>query len=449
MGNNVVIGGTILQRIPSCLSVLDKFLNLDEAVVSSLVKVDGDDDNGAAKSGADLIKSILNILGLKNADSIDPKSTLGELGLDSLMQVEVKQRLERDYGLNYTAHQIRELTLQDLKDISETKSPGGGDGAGAQGSGDGLVIDVQIDEWLKSFKSPEIPLKLNQVEGPRPWFVFPPIEGSFSPIKPIIEKLQAPAIGLCWNETIHSMGKMTDMIATYARIIKELQPSGPYDIMGYSAGTSVAFYVAQHLRRMGDSVDNLILLDSTHKLFEVRSDQAAEGLGGDEAAGGTNPMDLALEVECFLTFTRLFGITSSANQDQLTALKDRLTSAPNTEKRLEMFVQILRASHESLSEEMIQNMKTAILVCLHKTKILGHPNFNGAYPKKYPGSVTLLRSSEGVFQSAIKDTGEDYGLSDCVDGTCNVITLPGDHLSFLQQNADQISNLINGASSSS
>ena len=44
-----------------------------------------------------LVDAVCHILGVKDPSSINPESSLGELGLDSLMGVEVKQTLERDY----------------------------------------------------------------------------------------------------------------------------------------------------------------------------------------------------------------------------------------------------------------------------------------------------------------------------------------------------------------
>lgn len=43
--------------------------------------------------------------------------TLGDLGLDSLMSVEVKQTLEREADIVLSAAQVRELTLRILQDM--------------------------------------------------------------------------------------------------------------------------------------------------------------------------------------------------------------------------------------------------------------------------------------------------------------------------------------------
>ena len=49
-------------------------------------------------------------------------STLGSLGLDSLMAVEVKQVLEKEFDLNYSMKEIRALTISSLRSTSYNKS---------------------------------------------------------------------------------------------------------------------------------------------------------------------------------------------------------------------------------------------------------------------------------------------------------------------------------------
>ena len=64
MGNNdTVIGGTLPQRIKSCLSTLDKFINQPEPVVSSFVLVERSTKSINQDTASNLLKVIGNILG--------------------------------------------------------------------------------------------------------------------------------------------------------------------------------------------------------------------------------------------------------------------------------------------------------------------------------------------------------------------------------------------------
>ncbi|CAN8007230.1 unnamed protein product, partial [Ixodes pacificus] len=116
MGADVVVGGTVPQRFSSCLTVLDHFLRQGHPVVSSLVKADL--SSGAkAKDKHDLVQSVAHIFGVKDPSSLNPSMTLGELGMDSLMGVEVKQTIERDYDLNLSMQEIRQLSIGRLEEI--------------------------------------------------------------------------------------------------------------------------------------------------------------------------------------------------------------------------------------------------------------------------------------------------------------------------------------------
>ena len=89
MGDNETnVGGTLPQRIPSCLAVLDRFLQSKHAVYSSIVPAEK--VTAAAGSKKTLIDAIAHILGIKSTKGLNGKITLAELGLDSLMGVEVK-----------------------------------------------------------------------------------------------------------------------------------------------------------------------------------------------------------------------------------------------------------------------------------------------------------------------------------------------------------------------
>ena len=61
-GNETVIGGTLPQRIQSCLSALDKFLNQSHPVVASNVLPDKTKASGGI-GNTDLLRTMAHILG--------------------------------------------------------------------------------------------------------------------------------------------------------------------------------------------------------------------------------------------------------------------------------------------------------------------------------------------------------------------------------------------------
>lgn len=79
------IGGTLQQRISSCLAELDTLLTTkQEPVVSSMVVAEkraGSDGSG------NLIESVLNIMGIRDIKTVSSTTTLSELGMDSLVKL--------------------------------------------------------------------------------------------------------------------------------------------------------------------------------------------------------------------------------------------------------------------------------------------------------------------------------------------------------------------------
>jgi fatty acid synthase len=118
--NSTVVGGTLPQRIPSCMQSLDTFLNLNHPIVSSFLKAEISSTNKTdSDSNVDAVTSVAQILGVSDVTQINPDTQLGDLGLDSLMGVEIKQTLERNFSLVLSAKEIRTLTLNKLRDMSK------------------------------------------------------------------------------------------------------------------------------------------------------------------------------------------------------------------------------------------------------------------------------------------------------------------------------------------
>ncbi|PZC73265.1 hypothetical protein B5X24_HaOG209733 [Helicoverpa armigera] len=109
------IGGTLQQRISSCLSALDKFMKQDAAIVSSIVVA----EKKAGGSGCgNIVDAVAQIMGIKDLKTVSQQVSLAELGMDSMMAVEIKQTLEREFEIFLTAQDIRTLTFARFVTIS-------------------------------------------------------------------------------------------------------------------------------------------------------------------------------------------------------------------------------------------------------------------------------------------------------------------------------------------
>ncbi|XP_055303122.1 fatty acid synthase-like [Sitodiplosis mosellana] len=111
--NDIVIGGTLPQRMVSCLQIMDLFMQQPHAVLSSMVIA----EKRKAESSDDvtLISRIANIMGMKDFKNVPDQTSLAELGMDSLMGVEIKQTLEWNYNIAMSASEIRQLSFGKLK----------------------------------------------------------------------------------------------------------------------------------------------------------------------------------------------------------------------------------------------------------------------------------------------------------------------------------------------
>lgn len=117
MGNNETeVGGTLPQRMSSCLTTMDTFLQQPHPVLASMVLAD---KHKAADSQnqVGLLEAVGNILGIKDVKTVNPNNSLADLGMDSLMGTEIKQTLERNFDIVLNPIEIRGLTFGRLKEF--------------------------------------------------------------------------------------------------------------------------------------------------------------------------------------------------------------------------------------------------------------------------------------------------------------------------------------------
>lgn len=62
--------------------------------------------------------------GVRDINSLNFDASLADLGLDSLMGVEIRQILERDYDVVMSMRDIRQLTINKLQEVTNNNSKG-------------------------------------------------------------------------------------------------------------------------------------------------------------------------------------------------------------------------------------------------------------------------------------------------------------------------------------
>ena len=103
----LVIGGTLQQKISSCFEVLDVLLKHNYPVVSSMVVAEKHYKGDILTA----VDAIAHIIGIKDIKTVSPHATFAELGMDSMMGTEIIQLLENDFEIYVTSKDIRSLTF--------------------------------------------------------------------------------------------------------------------------------------------------------------------------------------------------------------------------------------------------------------------------------------------------------------------------------------------------
>ncbi|HEY0601676.1 MAG TPA: amino acid adenylation domain-containing protein, partial [Herpetosiphonaceae bacterium] len=113
-------------------------------------------------------------------------------------------------------------------------------------------------------------------------FVLPPGEGGAESYLNNLAK-QLPGIRLVLFNNVHlhrPMHSFEDIAQYYLTYVRQIQPAGPYNFLGWSFGGVLSLEMAVQLTRAGEHIENLILIDS---LFNVKQAAAAIGLRELEA----------------------------------------------------------------------------------------------------------------------------------------------------------------------
>jgi fatty acid synthase len=210
---------------------------------------------------------VAHILGLKDYTNLDSNTTLGELGMDSLMGVEVKQFLERDYEIVMSMQDIRKLSIATLGSI------GGQNNSKCNVS----IVDKKLSLNQKVFEIPEQSFSyLNEISSGNPVIFLPPLEGSFDLLKPIAKNLSRPAIGLNWTNDCAYLKTIEETALHYLNLINDKlhDCKDNYDLIGYSFGGVVAYEMCSQLERSSKNVNSLILLDSSPIQYKIDTEEA-------------------------------------------------------------------------------------------------------------------------------------------------------------------------------
>ncbi|XP_076458650.1 fatty acid synthase-like isoform X1 [Babylonia areolata] len=419
--NSTVVGGTLPQRITSCLATLDRFLNQPCAVMSSYVPADTlTGKKEASTNRQSLVEAVANILGVRDVSKLPPDSTLADLGLDSLMGTEVQQTLERDFDLVYTSRDIRQLTISRLSQISQEAVDGGStslkeDSAdNSQLSRDSgiSVSPTRID--VRELVPRSCVVHLNDVTSQQtPVFIVHPIEGVTRCLEEMASHMQCPVYGF---QLVSSapLTSVEDLAAFYVQKMRLVQAEGPYRLAGYSFGCCVAFEMALQLGPGG--VVSLHMLDGSHQYVKSHTDVYRQKIRTED-----NSEAEAMGLYSF--------ISSLGYSHEYQKTKEELMSARSYSERLERATDLVMSSGLFPSRQDV----TAAAHAFFSMLLMGD-RYQPARP--FPGDIHLIRATSNSLDA--QALGHDYSLQQVCSGKVSVSQVEGEHETFIQKDGAKV-----------
>jgi amino acid adenylation domain-containing protein len=190
--------------------------------------------------------------------------------------------------------------------------------------------------------------------------------------------------------------RVEDMAAHYIREIQTVQPHGPYFLAGYSFGGTIALEMAQQLKRQGETIGILAMLDSLRPGYETRA---------------------SFVKRVFLHLGQVLEQGPAYLQRKLVGWKQW-----GTYSLKHRYKHYLQTEHQISDNEHLE-------VIVANTMAFEAYNF-----QVYPGRITLLRTEDKYRDEAIGvQYDPQFGWGELAGGGVDIHFVPGDHIHLLEE----------------
>ncbi|XP_035722352.1 fatty acid synthase-like [Vespa mandarinia] len=406
MQNNdkeLIIGGTLQQKITSCLQELNRFLLQDKPIVASMVVA----EKQTSINGVDnVVGTVLNIMGIKDLKTVSHHTSLAELGMDSMMAVEIKQTLEREYEIYLTAQDIRSLNFAKLMEMNnkETENKNRNETATKEILAGTKILMQLFGEKLSS--EIIIQLKTNPEEGRKEIFFVPGIEGYSSIFKTLESKIKSPAscFQLATNYELKTVEEMADLLLPH--LLEKLKDRTDFTLVGYSFGSLITIELTRKLEVIGFN-GQLILIDGAPQQMKTLINQHMYSSSEEE-----------LESNILLGIMDAFTPT---NSEQLVL---ELGKCKTWDEKINAFFNAISPEHKQMYLELDQ--RSAIFSFYTRLK---------AVIKYNPEPMPYIRAPITLFKpmlSSVQYAQYDYGLQHITESKVKVHVVDGNHVTMLE-----------------
>jgi len=211
-----------------------------------------------------ITEQVARVMGT-SASQLDVAAPLRDLGLDSLMAVEMRNHIESELRLSLPTAKLMQTTVTVVNLVDVVL---------------GLFGNSAPVASEKSQAEPNVPKAAANVNGSHlvalrsggtqpPLFCIHPAEGDIRVYKSLAQRLPVhqPVYGIQRprhngdNGTNGRTGTIAEIAAEYAGIIRNKQSSGYYSLLGFSLGGLIAMNIANILEQQGGQVGFLGLVD--------------------------------------------------------------------------------------------------------------------------------------------------------------------------------------------
>jgi len=195
------------------------------------------------------------------------------------------------------------------------------------------------------------------------------------------------------------MQNVTEMAASYIEIMRDLQPTGPYNVCGYSMGGLIAYEIAcQLLSEYNEQTEFVGLIDSQVNINATRNiDEEIDSPG------------------YWLTFINI--ILGSIDKKFYEPTNEFWTFSK--QEKLDYLAKIGKHPHQNTVRRVIDFEYTSLyyrFYCAMNKACLGFE------PSEFGGNINYFATDEGVQNNSVKI------LSNIVSGNVSTTTLNGTHL---------------------
>ncbi|XP_036143017.1 fatty acid synthase-like [Monomorium pharaonis] len=409
----LIIGGTLQQKISCCLDELDKFLLQSQPVVSSMVVAEKKTGSIGHGTPTEVIADILDI---KDMKVVSQNTSLAELGMDSMMAVEIKQILEREFNIFLSAQEIRNLNFAKLNDASNMnviddnmKNKKELDVKKSDITKFGFVGIVSDKDFITENY---INFSTKRQNTMTEVFLVPGIDGCGTVFSHLALEINFSATSLNYNtNNINAANFILGIIDRLTNhVLTKLRDGKDFVMVGYSFGSIIAIELTRRLESLNFK-GRLVLIDGAPEQIQMISKHFI--------SDSNNDTDLQINV-----LTIFMKVYLPVKEETIKKIVTELKKCKTWEERYSIFANQFLALSTLLSPV---NLKTYCTTVCNLLSSLRQYDSSSSPPIRSP--IMLLKSTYTLSIPALE---EEYGLRKVTQNVVKVHYIEGNHVTILK-----------------